>query len=33
VSVTGVSRLRRTHPLGNLVLRGCVDDTFRVRLS
>ncbi|WP_395658977.1 glycoside hydrolase family 5 protein [Nocardioides sp.] len=33
VRATGISHLRRTHTLGNTVLRGCVADTFRLRLG
>lgn len=33
VRTTGITHLRRTHHLGNVVLRGCVADTFRLRLG
>lgn len=33
VRTTGITHLHRTHRLGNVVLRGCVADTFRLRLG
>ena len=33
VHVTGIDHLRRTRSLGNVVLRGCVADTFQLRIG
>ena len=33
VRTTGIDHLRRSRDLGNVVLRGCVADTFRLRLG